>query len=57
MLERVWRKESPPKLLVGIETGADIMKYRASSKNKKMELANDPVIPLLDIYLGKKPLI
>ena len=50
MLERVWRKENPPTLLVRILIGTDSMKNIGGFLRKlKIQLPYDPVIPLLGI--------
>ena len=54
MLERVWRKENPPTLLVGMIIGAATMKtVWRFLKKLKTELPCDPAIPLLGIYAEK----
>ena len=50
MLERVWRKGNPHKLLVGMYIGAVTMEFL---KKLKIELPYDPAIPLLGIYPDK----
>ena len=53
MVERVWRKENPPTLLVGMQTGTPTTEtvWRLL-RRVKTELPYDPA-SLLDIYLGK----
>ena len=46
MLERVWRKENTPTLLVGMYIGAATME-------NSMELPYDPAMPLLGTYPEK----
>ena len=54
MLERVWRKENPPTLLVGMYTGTATMEtVWRFPKKLKIELLYDPAIPLLGIYPEK----
>jgi len=51
MLERVWRKENSPILLVGMKIGTVTMENSmAFLKKLKTELPYDPAIPLLGIY-------
>ena len=54
MLARVWRKENPPSLLVGIDIGTTIwgVVWRFL-KNLKIQLPCDPTAPLLGISLEK----
>ena len=51
MLARLWRKENPSALLVGIQTGAatveNCMEFPQKTKNGT---AFDPEIPLLGLY-------
>ena len=54
MLERIWRKENPPTLLVEYKLIQPL--WRAIwklLKKQKIELQYDPAIPLLSIYLEK----
>ena len=56
MLERVWRKDNPPGLLVGgnVTSCSHYGKwYVKFLKKLKMELPYDPVIPFLGIYPDK----
>ena len=51
MLERVWRKENPPVLLVGMQIGTVTMENSIEVPQKlKIELPYDPAVPLLGIY-------
>ena len=52
MLERVWRKGNPLKLLVGMQTSIATMENSVEIPLKKMEieLPYDPAIPLLGIH-------
>ena len=51
MLERVWRKENPLILLVGMLTGIAIMENSVGTPLKTgIELPCDPRIPLLGIH-------
>ena len=54
MLERMWRKENPPILLVECKLvqplWKTVLKY---IRNLNIELPYDPAIPLLSIYLDK----
>ena len=50
MLERVWRKGSPPTLLVGMQTSTATMRtVWRFLKKLDIELPYDPAIPLLGI--------
>ena len=50
----MWRKRNPPALLVGMQTDAATVENSMEFPQKtKMELAFDPVIPLLGIYPKK----
>ena len=52
MLERVWRKGSPPTRLVGMQTGSHSgEQWGDSLKKLETELPYDPAIPLLGIYI------
>ena len=54
MLERVWRKRNPLRLLVGIQTSIPL--WRAAWRFLKklgIELPYDPAIPLLGIHIKK----
>jgi len=54
MLERVWRKRNPLRLLVGIQTSIPL--WRAAwrfLKKLEIELPYDPAIPLLGIHIKK----
>ena len=54
MLERVWRKGNPLKLLVGCKLVQPLWKtVRSFLKKLKIELSFDPAVPLLGIYLEK----
>ena len=54
MLERVWRKENPLTLLVGMQIGAATMENCMEVLKKlKIELSYDAAITLLGIYLEK----
>ena len=56
MLERVWRKENPPTLLVGMYNKLVQPLWRPVwqlLRKLKTELPYDPAIPLLGIYLDK----
>ena len=54
VLVRMWTKGSPHALLVGMQTGAAQWKTLWSYLKKlKMELPDDPVFPILGIYLKK----
>ena len=51
MLERVWRKENPLTLLVGIQTSTASMENSVGFLKKlEIELLYDPAIPLLGIH-------
>ena len=51
MLERVWRKENPLTLLVGMQTCTATMENSANIPyNLEIELPHDPEIPLLGIH-------
>ena len=50
MLERVWRKGSPPTLF---EVGTVTMENSKEIPQKNIELPHDPAIPVLGIYLDK----
>ena len=51
MLERVWRKENPLTLLVGIQTSTATMENSVGFLKKlEIELLYDPAIPLLGIH-------
>ena len=50
MLGRLWRKENPPALLVGVYIGAATMENSIEVSQKTIELPFNPIIPLLDIY-------
>ena len=52
MLERVWRKENPLTLLVGMQTSTATMENSVEIPLKKLEieLPYDPAILLLDIH-------
>ena len=49
MLERVWRKGSPPTRLVGIYQQAGAATRKVPQK-LKLELSYDPEVPLLGRY-------
>ena len=53
MLEGIWRKGSPPTLLVGMSIGADTMENSMEFPQKTIELPYNPAIPLLSIYPDK----
>ena len=55
MLDRVWRKENPPTLLVGLYIGTTTMEKSMGGSLRKLviELLYDTTIPLLGIYLNK----
>ena len=56
MLARMWRKKNPPTLFVGMQIGAATVENSMRFPKKlKPELPYDPAIPLLGIYLEKKP--
>ena len=50
MLERVWRKGNPLKLLVGMYIDTAWRTVWRFLKKLKIELPYDPAIPLLGIY-------
>ena len=51
MLERVWRKGSPPTLLVGMQTSTATMENSLETPKKlELELPYDPAIPLLGTH-------
>ena len=51
MLERVWRKENPLKLLMGIQTSKPLWRtVWRFLKKLEIELPYDPAIPLLGIH-------
>ena len=51
MLERVWRKGNPLRLLVGMQTSTATMENSVEiSKKLEIELRYDPAIPLLGIH-------
>ena len=51
MLERVWRKENPLTLLVGMQTIQPLWRtMRRLHKKLEIELPYDPAIPLLGIH-------
>ena len=51
MLERVWKKENPPTLLVGMQTSTATMENSVEIPQKlEIELPYDPAIPLLGIH-------
>ena len=51
MLERVWRKGNPLKLLVGMQTSTATMENSVEFLKKlEIELPYDPAIPLLGIH-------
>ena len=52
MLERVWRKGNPPKLLMGMFT-ATVDNSMEVPEKLKIKLPYDPVIPFMGIYLDK----
>ena len=49
---RMWRKEDPSALLVGMQTGTATVENSMEfpKKTLKMELSFDPAIPLLGLY-------
>lgn len=54
MLERVWRKGNPHVLLVGVQIDTDTMENSMETLKKlKIELQQDPAIPLMDVYPKK----
>lgn len=54
MLERIWRKGSPPYTVGRKQIGIATMKNSMESLNKlKIELPYDPTIPLLGLYPEK----
>jgi len=54
VLERVWRKWSPPTLLVGMEIGTPLWRTVWRFLNQlKIELPYDPATPLLGISTDK----
>ena len=51
VLARLWRKENPSAMLVGMQTGAATVENSMEfPQNLKMELPFDPAIPLLGLY-------
>lgn len=48
-VEKMWRKQNPCTLLVGLQTGTISKNYGGSSKDKNGQ-PYDLAIPLLDIY-------
>ena len=51
MLERRWRREIPPTLLMGMQVGTTTLEYSVEVLKKlKIQLPYDPAIALLAIY-------
>lgn len=54
MLTRIWKKESPYALLLGLQNGTVIMENSMEVPKKlKIGLPYDPATPLLGMYLKK----
>ena len=52
VLEKMWRKGNPSALLVGMQTAAATVENSMEFPQKilRLDLAFDPVLPLLEIY-------
>ena len=50
MLVRMWRKEKPLTLLMGIQTGVTILENSREVPQKAKNRATNPAIALLGIY-------
>ena len=56
MLLRIWKKRSPPKLLLGMSIGVAITEnsMEVPQKIKNRTTINDPVIPCLSMHLEER---